>query len=352
VQENQYYSQDIHGPWESFNLGNFLLEEGGVIYDAKLAYSVHGELNSTKSNAILIPTWYSGTSKIMEQLYVGENRTLDPQKYFIIIVDQLGNGLSSSPHNTPPPWDKANFPRVRIADDVRAQRILLNDEFGIDSLELVVGGSMGAQQVYEWSVRFPETVKRAAAIAGYAKNTDHDFLYTDILCEAIKSDLNWQNGNYKSHLDVHDGLRRHAKIWSVMGLCPEFFAKELWRNLGCVSLEDFQVGFMEDLFTQMDPNNLLCMAWKWQRGDVSRNTNGNLKAALKRIKAKTFVMPIDTDMFFKIPDCRREKNMIRDAELRIIKSLSGHFGLFGIEEDYLEQVDRHLKELLDCPTVI
>ena len=96
----------------------------------------------------------------MEQLYVGENRTLDPQKYFIIIVNQLGNGLSSSPHNTPPPWDKANFPRVRIADDVRAQRILLNEEFGINSLELVVGGSMGAQQVYEWSVRFPETVNK------------------------------------------------------------------------------------------------------------------------------------------------------------------------------------------------
>ncbi len=85
-------------------------------------------LNAAKDNAILIPTWYSGTSKIMEQVYVGEGHALDPSKYFIIIINQIGNGLSTSPHNTPHPMGMANFPKVRIGDDVRAQHKLITEK--------------------------------------------------------------------------------------------------------------------------------------------------------------------------------------------------------------------------------
>lgn len=344
--ENPYYSQDMHGPWEEFSAGNFELEDGGVIYDLKLAYAIHGKLNRRKDNAVLIPTWFSGTSKIMEQLYVGKGRALDPAKYCIIIVNQIGNGISSSPHNTPAPISMAKFPNVRISDDVRAQHKLVTEHLKLKQLALVVGGSMGAQQTFEWAVRYPEMVVRAAPIAGYAKNTDHDLLYADTLIEAIKSDPGFNDGWYQSNEDVRAGLSRHAKIWSVMGLCTEFFAQEVWRSLGCVTLEDFQVGFMEGLFTQMDPNDLLCMAWKWQRGDVSRNTGGDLKAALKRIQAKTFVMPIDTDMFFATQDCKKEQRMIKNSEFRVIKSLGGHFGLFGFEQSYHDQIDQHLGDLL------
>ena len=83
----------------------------------------------------------------------------------------------------------ANFPKVRIGDDVRAQHQLLTERFGLTSLALVVGGSMGAQQTYEWAVRYPEMVKRAAPIASTAKNTDHDFLFTETLVEAITIQL-------------------------------------------------------------------------------------------------------------------------------------------------------------------
>jgi homoserine O-acetyltransferase len=135
-----------------------------------------------------VRTWYSGTSKIIEQVYIGKGRALDPDKYLIVVVNQIGNGLSTSPHNTPALDGMANFPKVRIGDDVRAQHRLLTERFGLTSLALVVGGSMGAQQTYEWAVRYPEMVKRAAPIAGTAKNTDHDFLFTETLVEAITSD--------------------------------------------------------------------------------------------------------------------------------------------------------------------
>src|SRR3984957_11530082 len=186
--ENSYYSQDVHGPYELQDIGNLELEEGGTIRGCKLAYATFGELNAAKDNAILVPTWYSGTSKIMEQVYIGNGRALDPAKYFIIVVNQIGNGLSTSPHNGGGAHAGPAFPKVRIGDDVRAQHKLLTEKYGLKSLALVVGGSMGAQQTYEWAVRYPDFVKRPAPIAGTAKNPEHDFVFTETLSEAITSD--------------------------------------------------------------------------------------------------------------------------------------------------------------------
>ena len=144
--DNPYYSQEIHGPYELYDVGNLELEEGGTIRNCQLAYATFGTLNAAKDNAILVPTWYSGTNKIIEQVLIGGGRALDPAKYFIIIVNQIGGGLSTSPHNTPLPAGMANFPHVRIGDDVRAQHKLVTEKFGLNNLALVVGGSMGAQQ--------------------------------------------------------------------------------------------------------------------------------------------------------------------------------------------------------------
>ncbi|MGV1795128.1 alpha/beta fold hydrolase [Rhizobium sp. A37_96] len=344
--ENSFYSQELHGPFEVFSVGDLTLEEGEKIRDCKLAVATHGTLNSARDNAILVPTWFSGTNKIMEQVYIGPGRALDPDKYFIIVVNQIGSGLSSSPHNTAAPGNMARFPHVRIGDDVRAQHKLLTEIFGIESLKLVFGASMGAQQTYEWAVRYPQFVKRAAALAGTAKNTDHDRIFTQTLMDAITSDGAWNGGWYKAAGDVHIGLSRHAALWSVMGWCTQFYKRELWRGAGFSSVEDFQTNFMEGYFLPMDPNNLLCMAWKWQRGDVSRLAAGDLVAALGRITAKVFVMPITSDMFFVPADCAYEQSLIAGSELRAIESDCGHFGLVGIEETFTEQVDKHLRDLL------
>ena len=81
--DNPHYSQETNGPYETHGLGRFSLEEGGDLSDCHLAYATFGRLNNSKSNAILVPTWYGGASKIMEQAYIGEGRGLDPQKDFI-----------------------------------------------------------------------------------------------------------------------------------------------------------------------------------------------------------------------------------------------------------------------------
>ncbi len=130
-----------------------------------------------------------------------------------------------------------------------------------------------------------------------------------------------------------------------MGWCTEFFKQEAWKGIGFASLDEFMAGFMESYFTAMDPNALLCMAWKWRRADVSRITVDNLEKALGRITAKVFVMPIDEDMFFPPRDCEYEQKLISNSEFRVINSC-GHLGHFGVEPEYMPQIDKHLGELL------
>lgn len=344
--ENAFYSQENVGPFELYELHDFQLEDGGVIPNLQLAYCTYGELNDEKNNVIVVLTWFSGTSKNYES-YIGAEHALNPEKYFIVVINQIGNGVSSSPHNSPAPIAMDNFPNVRIADDVRAQHQFLTEKYGITEIALVVGGSMGAQQTYEWAVRYPKMVKRAAPIAGTAENTVHDFLFAKILMDAITSDPGFNGGRYSAHIDVAEGLKRHADIWAVMGLSTEFYQQELWRLFGVETVEQFTEGFLQPLFQSLDPNSLLTMAWKWQRGDVSRVTNGDLAAALGRIEANVFVMPIDEDMFFPVRDCEAEQKLIPRSQLKVIKSRLGHFGVFGAEPSYFEQVDRYLNELLD-----
>ena len=129
---------------------------------------------------------------------------------------------------------------MRIGDDVRAQHKLLTEKYGLKSLALVVGGSMGAQQTFEWAVRYSDFVKRAAPIAGTAKNTDHDFVFTETLSDANISDPGFNGGKYDSPADVASGLKRHAKLWTVMGWSTAFFREGRHKALGFDSMQAFR----------------------------------------------------------------------------------------------------------------
>ena len=342
---NDYYGQEVHGPFEYFELGAFELAEGETLPDCRIAYTTFGELNDAKDNAVLFPHMYSGTSKDME-MYVGEDMALDPGEYFVILPNQIGNGLSTSPHNTPPPYGQADFPNVRISDDVRAQHRLVTEEFGIDELQLVLGWSMGAQQTYEWAVRYPEMVKRAAPIGGTARNPPQSSLLVDALVAALKLDPNWEDGYYDDGSALRRGLRQHARTWVLMGTSADLWREEAWRDAGFSSLDDFLHRLWDEWFLPMDPNDLICMAWKWKHADVSRITDGDLAAALDRIEARTYVLPFEEDMVFTLEDNRVEEEMIPDSELRPIPTPWGHFGMFGLDPDDKAFVDDAIGDLL------
>lgn len=346
--ESHYYTEEVHGPHEYFTMDAFELAEGETLRNCTIAYTTFGELNDAKDNAVLFPHMYSGTNKDME-MYVSEDSAINPAEYFVIMPNQIGNGLSTSPHNTPPPYGQAEFPKVRISDDIRAQHRLVTEEFGIEELQLVLGWSMGAQQTYEWAVRYPEMVNRAAPIGGTARNPVISGLLVDALSDAITSDPNWDGGFYTDPNDVRRGLKRHARIWAIMGASDALYRQEAWRDAGFSSLNDFMHAFWDEWFLPMDPNDLLCMAWKWQNADVSRLTDGDLEQALDRISAKTYVMPFEQDMFFTVESCQSEEQMIPDSEFRPISTPWGHFGMLGLDPSDKALIEETIRDLLAEP---
>jgi len=134
-----------------------------------------------------------------------------------------------------------------------------------------------------------------------------------------------------------------------MGLCQEFYLREAWRSLGFTSLEDFLTRFWEAYFAPMDPNNLIWMGWKWRHGDVSRLTQGDLPAALGRIKANTHVIAFSRDMFFPGSDCEAEQKLISNSKFKIIDSLWAHFAMLCPTASEQSQIDACIKALLEEP---
>jgi homoserine O-acetyltransferase len=344
--ENPYYTAAAHGDFQLADIGDLPLEEGATLRGCQLAYQTLGTLNATRDNAVLIPTWYSGNHGVMRDTYVGAGRAIDPARHFVVLVNQIGSGLGSSPHNLAGSYGRARFQRVPIGGDVVAQDRLLREVLGVEELALVFGGSMGAQQTYEWAVRFPDRVKRAAPLAGTARIYQHCVIFAQTLVDALRSDPGYADGWYADSADVRGGLQRHAGLFALHVLSNEFWTGEHWRTLGFSSPEDFVVGFLEAYFQPMDAGDLVTQAWKWQHGDVSRHTGGDLAAALGRITAKTFVLPISTDKFFPPEDCAAEQALIPGSELRVIQDVHGHASLFGLTEDYGKQVDAALSDLL------
>src|ERR1700761_7774476 len=135
---------------EFLEVPNFLLQKGGVLPLARIAYRTIGALNAAKDNAVLIPSAYTGTDADSEMSLCGPDRALDPDKYFIILTNLLGNGVSSSPSNTPAPFEKGRFPRITLHDNVRLQHRIVTERLGLERLRLVTGCSMGACQTYQW----------------------------------------------------------------------------------------------------------------------------------------------------------------------------------------------------------
>ena len=306
-----------------FEAGDVILQSGLTYRHARLAYKTHGTLDAAKSNAIVYPTSYGAQHYDLEWA-VAPGKALDPTRYFIVIVNKFGNGLSSSPSNTPPPFDRARWPHFTMTDNVRVQGRLLREVFGIERVRLVYGFSMGAQQALHWGALFPDRVERIAAICGSAKTSPHNLVFLEGVKAALTADPAWQDGWFAT--PPLRGFQAMGRIYAGWGLSQAFYREEEWRKLGFSSLEDFLVGSWEANFRRRDANDLLAMLWTWQHADISANElySGDLAKALGAITADALVMPCETDLYFTVEDNRREVAQMPHAELRPIPSIWGH----------------------------
>ena len=333
--------------YEIFEAGAVTLQSGATIRDCKLAYKTFGALNAKKDNVIVYPTWYSGQHPDNEWL-IGAGLALDPAKYFIIIPNMIGNGLSSSPSNTPEPYNASRFPNVTAFDNVSLQHRLVTEKFGIERVKLVTGWSMGALQTFHWGCLYPDMVERILPFCGSAKCSRHNFVFLEGVKAALTADAAWNHGWYKEKPEK--GLRAMARVYAGWGFSQAFYREQLdIKTLGYSSLEDFLVAFWEGFFLPKDANNLLAMLWTWQNGDISANPKfgGDFDKALGAIKAKALVMPGSTDLYFPPEDSQYEVSKMPNAEYRPIPSIWGHFaGGPGTNPVDVKFLDNSLKELL------
>jgi homoserine O-acetyltransferase len=273
---------------------------------------------------------------------------LDPTRYFIVVPNMFGNGLSSSPSNTPHPHAGPRFPHVSFYDNVEAQYRLVTEHLGIEQLQLVTGWSMGAGQTYQWAVSHPEMVQRILPFCGSSKTSEHNIVFLEAVRYAIMTDAAWQEGLYER--PPVKGLRAVGRVYAGWGLSQAFYWQQLYRQdpFDYASLEDFLVGFWEGFFLRKDANNLLAMAWTWQNGDIGRTPgfDGDHERALASITAKAFVMPAEKDLYFPPEDEAYAVERMPNAELRVIPGVWGHFAGGGVNPVDTAFIDNALKELL------
>ena len=167
-------------------LGNFPLENGRVIEDCRLGYRTFGRLNPERTNAVLFPTWLAGTSEdLARHGYIGPERLADTGRYFVVAVDALGNGVSSSPSRSATQGGRS-FPEFSVRDMVRAQHYLLTKHLGLTSLHAVIGISMGGMQAFEWRCSYPGFARKVVPIMASPRLTTADLLIFTAELRAIE----------------------------------------------------------------------------------------------------------------------------------------------------------------------
>ena len=308
--------------YQSFEAGDVALQSGGVFPSVRLAYKTYGRLNAAKDNVIVYPTSFSAQHFDTEWL-IQPGGILDPDRYFIVIPNLFGNGLSSSPSNS----EVRPFPDISYHDAVAVQRRLLVEQFGISRIALVYGWSMGGMQAYHWAACHPDMVERAAVVCGSAKCSPYNHVFLEGVKAALTTDPAFRDSRFVSKPDA--GLRAMGRVYAGWAMSHGFYRDEVWREAGFNSLEDYLVRAWDVAFARRDANDLLAQLGIWQRGDISACAAyaGDMDRALAAIKARILLMPGQTDRYFDPRDNEDDIGRLVNAksvDFHPIPSIHGH----------------------------
>ena len=331
--------------FDVFELGDVDLLDGGVLPQAKLAYKTYGCLSPARDNAVLLPTFYTGSHERNEGFF-GQDRAITPERHFIVSINLFGNGYSSSPSNSPPPADGPRFPKVTLYDNVACQQRLLEEHLGIERLALVAGWSMAGCQAYQWAAQFPDRVGAILPFCASAKTSPHNIVFLEGVKAALLADGDFRGGDYEK--PPERGLRAFGRVYAGWAFSQTFYREKLHRQLGFENYEDLLRDWEED-HLNWDANDLLAKLWTWQHGDISANSlyQGDFRAALRAIEAKAILIPCTQDLYFPPEDNAIEVADMPNAELRPFDSPWGHcVASPGNVPEFQEFLDRAIRELL------
>ncbi len=340
--------QPVDPPHQVHKMGDFKLESGEVIKDFFISYVTHGKLNEKKSNAILMTSSLGGDHHRIDFL-IGPGKALDPEKYFIICTDAIGNGLSSSPSNSQS-QPRMNFPRFTIRDMVESQHRLVTEKFGIQRLVAVAGASMGGFQGVQWAVSYPDFMDSVVALTGAARSSAWfiGVLYGRI--HSLVSDPAWNGGNYRESLER--GWRMFS-IWSTLaGSSPEGMnhlfpnGKDIMAYLK--SQEDATVK------RKADANDQIYQSYACIEHNVGTTPGfqGDTVKALQSIKAKVVFLLGRNDTLVPAGPVREDAKYIRNVRVEEIPTLHGHMGASATySQGDVDFCNRIVREFLDDVTL-
>lgn len=322
---------------EHFNTPLYL-ESGRILESYELAYETYGDLNSAKSNAIVVCHALTGSQHVAGRYanesksgwwdpLIGDGKTIDTLKYFVICVNIIGGcygstGPMSIDSKTKEPY-RLRFPVVTISDIVKAQYNLFQ-RLKIDKPYAIIGGSLGAMQALCFSIEYPEFSKRVILLAGTYASSPWAIAFNKIAMEGILNDKRFKNGQYEVD-EFQDesllGLALGRMAGHISFLSPNSMMDKFSRNyvetdglyelFGRFQVEKYLEYNGHNFAKRFDPLSYLYIIKAMNIFDASRNYE-SLEHSLSLIKAKLLLISFKGDILF-LP---QEMEEIKDVLIR------------------------------------
>jgi homoserine O-acetyltransferase/O-succinyltransferase len=304
-------SANAQGSQRFAEIGDFRLESGRTIRQCRIGYRTFGELNAERSNAILFPTWFSGKSEDLTSL-IGPGKMLDISKYFVIAVDALGNGVSSSPSNSRLQPGRA-FPRFTIRDMVNSQHKMLTEKLRLKRLYAVAGISMGGMQTFQWIISYPDFMVKAIPIVGTPRQSSYDLLLWETELRVIEANR-----------DLKDGKKR---AMSVMAGIHTMFLYTPHYHVTHTKAGDFQrvLAEAEKGLARLDPDDYASQLRAMMGHDVYKPFNDSGERAAAAVRARVLVIISQQDHMVN-PSSSLEFASLLKAETVELTNDCGHLG--------------------------
>jgi len=342
------------GARQFIKIGDLTLESGQALPDVVIAYQSWGKLNSAGDNAILVNHALTGWADVngwWPQM-VGSGLPFDSDKYFVVcpyVIDNCqGSTGPSSIAADGKRWG-SRFPVLTIRDMVAAE-LAFTKKIGVNKYQLSVGPSLGGMRSLEWAIDYPQLIGAICTIGSSAVATGDQIGAASIQLRAIKSDPNFNNGDYyQQSIGPIEGMgiaRRIAHLtYRTESEMDVRFGRELQGDeTGRYAVESYLDHQAEKLAKRFDANTYISLTEAMNSHDVGRD-RGGVAAALAKIKVPIHVVSIDTDRLFP-PRLQQEiKELAPDVTtLHTIASPFGHDG-FLIEVESVGDVIRNTLNL-------
>lgn len=299
----------VAGQQKFANLGTCELQNGAVLEDCRIGYRTYGVINDDRSNIILLPTWYTGTTGDLETFgNIGPGKLADTDRYFVVALDSIGNGVSSSPSNSKTQAGSA-FPAISIGDMVRSQHRLLMEILDISHAHAVMGGSMGGMQALEWSVRYPGFMDKVVTIVGTPWQTSYDKIFWGTHLTIIEA---------VAPLDFEAALQLSAGLGALHIRTPGWMVENLpegdYPDLIAANVESARSYGLENRVPQL----------KAMIGhDITANFDGSIDAVAGVLQAELLII-VDTGDLMVNPAPSRRFAAVAGASYREFDSGCGH----------------------------